>query len=46
MQSHVEKRRTAIRFRIVWFIALWGLGLGGTFLLALPFEVLMHLAMH
>lgn len=33
------------RQRMFWFIALWCLGVAGAFLLALPFEVLMHLAM-
>jgi hypothetical protein len=45
MQSHVARPRATQRGRIVWFVALWILGISGAFVLALPFEVLMHLAM-
>jgi hypothetical protein len=45
MQSHVVRPRAMKRGRIIWFVALWSLGVGGGFLLALPFEVLMRLAM-
>jgi len=31
--------------RTFWFIALWCVGVGGALLLALPFELLMHMAM-
>jgi len=31
--------------RAFWFVALWCIGVGGALLLALPFEVLMHMAM-
>jgi len=31
---------------ILWVVGLWCLGVTGAFLLALPFEVLIHLAMH
>jgi hypothetical protein len=34
------------RRRLFWFVVLWCLGAGGAFLLALPFEVLVRLAMH
>lgn len=45
MQSHVARPRANKRGRIVWFVVLWSLGVGGAFLLALPFEILMRLAM-
>ena len=32
--------------RVFWFIALWCVGVAGASLLALPFEILMRLAMH
>jgi len=45
MQSLLARPCAKKRGRIVWFVALWSLGVGGAFLLALPFEVLMRLAM-
>ena len=33
------------RGNFFWFLALWLIGTGGAFLLALPFEILMHWAM-
>jgi hypothetical protein len=45
MPSHAAQSRANRRGRIVWFVVLWSLGVGGAFLLALPFEVLMRLAM-
>ena len=31
---------------ILWVVGLWCLGVAGAYLVALPFEVLIHLAMH
>jgi hypothetical protein len=44
MQNHVARPRAMKRGRMVWFVALWCLGVAGAFLLALPFEVLMRMA--
>jgi len=41
MRMHKDLRLN----RTFWFMALWCVGVGGALLLALPFEVLMHLAM-
>jgi hypothetical protein len=32
--------------RTAWFVALWCAGVAGALLLALPFRLLMHAAMH
>ncbi|MGF6648403.1 MULTISPECIES: hypothetical protein [Paraburkholderia] len=31
--------------RMLWLVGLWSLGVSGALLLALPFEILIHLAM-
>jgi hypothetical protein len=32
--------------RVLWFVALWCVGVAGAMLLALPFRLLMQAAMH
>jgi|HubBroStandDraft_5_1064220.scaffolds.fasta_scaffold1101268_1 hypothetical protein len=32
--------------KTLWFVALWCGGVGGAMLLALPFKLLIHAAMH
>jgi hypothetical protein len=45
MHAGIAQTRDMKLRRMVWLVALWSLGVSGAFLLALPFEILIHLAM-
>ncbi|CAE6726305.1 hypothetical protein R69927_01073 [Paraburkholderia domus] len=44
-QASRDTRKTS-RHGLLWFVALWLLGVGGTALLVLPFHLLVAAAMH
>jgi hypothetical protein len=39
------RKRGALR-KTLWFVGLWCAGVAGAMLLALPFRILIHAAMH
>lgn len=43
---HAPDSKTTTGKRVLWFVALWLLGVGGAVLLALPFRLLIAAAMH
>jgi hypothetical protein len=46
MSQTSRDTRKAHRQRLIWFVALWLLGVTGAALLALPFHLLVAAAMH
>lgn len=46
MSHNSHESGQSSRKRLLWFIALWLLGVGGTALLVLPFHLLIAAAMH
>jgi hypothetical protein len=38
--------RATLGKRMMWFVILWLLGFAGTMLLAMPFQLLVTIAMH
>jgi hypothetical protein len=46
MSPTSRNTRKTSRHGLLWFIALWLLGVGGTALLVLPFHLLVTAAMH
>jgi hypothetical protein len=42
MESITTERWCAFFKKVFWFLGLWGLGVGGAVLLALPFKLLIR----
>ncbi|WP_449493081.1 hypothetical protein [Caballeronia sp. M23-90] len=43
-ETRVEPRKRSALKKTLWFIALWGVGVAGAMLLALPFKLLIQAA--
>jgi hypothetical protein len=46
MSDTTHDSETTVGKRMMWFVILWLLGFAGTMLLAMPFQLLVTIAMH